>query len=147
MIESTYSFNTSHHWFIIHLNAVAAVTAVEEHDHYAGGQVKPRDGESQEQLFIRLAKDKGFGLYEIENFLRDSKARTLGINSKSYCIWNMYGNQGTELIDSDLDLEALVKRSGRTNWHMRFVNGKMEFGSSELVSGVGIQYTIRKLPR
>jgi hypothetical protein len=62
-------------------------------------------------------------------------------------VWVLWGSQCTVELDYDTDIEALIVRTGRTNWSIWYDhvghNG-MSFISSELVNGIGIQYTIKK---
>ena len=81
-IQSSYILDSTHIWLVIHLNSDGVVTAVEDHDHYAGGQVTPNNNETQEQLFVRSALRRGFSQNEIDVFLKESKERQLRINSK-----------------------------------------------------------------
>jgi len=62
-------------------------------------------------------------------------------------VWVLWGSQCTVELDCDADIEALITRTGRTNWSIWYNhvghNG-MSFISSELVNGTGVQYTIKK---
>ncbi|HEY3524810.1 MAG TPA: hypothetical protein VGK47_01340 [Nitrososphaeraceae archaeon] len=81
-ISSSYMLERGSIWLIIHLDPAGNITSVEDHDHYSGGHINPRNNETQEQLFIRSAQQRGFAFYEIELFLKASKARTQYLNTK-----------------------------------------------------------------
>lgn len=81
-INSSYILQRGSIWLIIHLDPNGNITAVEDHDHYAGGYINPRNNETQEQLFVRAAQQRGFAFYEIEMFLKASRERTRYINTK-----------------------------------------------------------------
>jgi len=81
-ISSSYMLERGSIWLIIHLNAEANITVVEDHDHYAGGHISPELNENNEQLFIQRALNRGFVQSEIDYFLKNSKERTLKLNNK-----------------------------------------------------------------
>lgn len=81
-INSSYMLERGSIWLIIHVDPAGNITSVEDHDHYSGGHIKPRKNETQEQLFVRAAQQRGFAFYEIELFLKSSKERTLYLNTK-----------------------------------------------------------------
>lgn len=81
-ISSSYMLERGSIWLIIHLNPNGDITAVEDHDHYSGGFINPQNNETQEQLFVRAAQQRGFAFYEIEMFLKASRERTRYLNPK-----------------------------------------------------------------
>lgn len=82
-ISSSYMLSRGSVWLIIHLNHSGDISLVEDHDNYSGGLISPEHNETQEQLFIRRAQQRGFLNEEIATFLKESKEKTLKLNSKS----------------------------------------------------------------
>lgn len=63
-------------WLTIQLRADATIEKVEDHDHHSGGVIDPIKNETQEQLFVRRARERGFSLEEIYSFLEGAKENT-----------------------------------------------------------------------
>lgn len=82
-VSSSYILRRGSIWLIVHIDSKGTVSSVEDHDHYAGGLINPDKYETHEQLFIRRARDRGFSMLEIEDFLRNSKYKSLLLASKN----------------------------------------------------------------